>query len=106
MGHLIDAFLNEQVEIKPYIRMSGGGTPVYGETETRACRMEMGAYLRGVYKAASGQIDQVEARAKMFCTGNKIPSDSIVTYDGEDYKVIDCQIMRGFGYSHLEVVLA
>ena len=101
---LIDAFLTETATIQPYIRQ-GAGHALYGEAQTRSCRIEMQAHLMTSYKNASGQIDQVEARAKMFCTGDPIPADSLVTYNDETYKVINCEIMRGFGYSHLEVYL-
>ena len=101
---LIDAFFTQSVQIKPFV-CQGAGEPIYGAVETRSCRMEMGAHLTTVHKTEQGQIDQVEARALMFCNGPKIPTDSIVTYDGEDYKVVRCEEMVGFGFSHCEVYL-
>lgn len=101
---LIEAFFMQEVSITPYLRQ-GAGEAVYGPPETRSCRLEMGAYLMTTYKDPDGVIEQVEARATMFCVGDKIPINSIVTYDGEEYKVINCEEMRGFGTSHLEVFL-
>ena len=101
---LIEAFFTQTATIKPFIRQ-GAGKPIYGPVETRSCRIQMGANMMTTYKNPSGQIDQIEARAKMFCTGDAIPVDSIVTYDGTDYVVTQCSIMRGFGVSHLEVYL-
>lgn len=101
---LIEAFFCDEVDIKPFVRQ-GAGEAIYGGLETRSCRMEEGARLTSVHKAQSGQIDQVEARATMFCVGDKIPNDSIVKYGDEEYVVIDCQRKSGFGFSHWEVYL-
>lgn len=101
---VIEAFFTQSVDIKPFIRQ-GAGEAIFGPLETRSCRMQMGAYLSTLYVRQNGQIDQVEARAKMFCVGEKIPTDSIVIYDDEEYRVIDCKIEGGFAFSHLEVYL-
>lgn len=101
---LIDAFFTQSAEVKPFERQ-GDGEPIFGAVETRPCRIEMGAHLTTVHDRKDGQIDQVEARALMFCNGPKIPTDSIVTYDGEDYRVVRCEEMVGFGFSHCEVYL-
>ena len=101
---LIEAFFDQEVEIRPYERM-GAGKPIYGPTETRACRIEFGHHLMTTYKHPSGQIDQVEARALMFCTGEIIPDGSIATHGGHDYTVVSCDPMMGFSQSHLEVYL-
>lgn len=101
---LIEAFFTQTATVKPFIRQ-GAGEAVYGTVATRSCRIELGAHMMTTFKHPDGQIDQVEARARMFCVGDKIPNDSIVTYDGVDYTVLDCKIKRGFGFSHLEVYL-
>ena len=100
----IEAFFTQTADVKPFIRQ-GAGEAIYGPVATRSCRIEMGSHMMTTYKHPSGQIDQVEARAKMFCIGDPIPIDSIVTYAGEDFIVTKCSVMRGFGFSHLEVYL-
>ena len=101
---LIDGFLKQIVAIKPYLREASGG-PVYGEEETRRCRLQRGKNLQTVYKNADGQVDQTIADTKMFCTGAAIPERSIVTYEGREYIVLKCYVLNGFQDSHLEVYL-
>lgn len=101
---LIAAFFNQECIIRPFDHL-GDGEPVYGEEETRPCRLQDGLHLRTTYKHPSGQIDQVEARAKLFCEGPKIPASSIVTCDGAEYVVVDCNAARGFFPNHQEAYL-
>jgi len=101
---MIESFFTKQVVIKPFIRQ-GSGEPVYGEIETRKCRMERGLNLKTVYKNPDGQIDDTAASAKMFCVGKPIPPRSIVTYEGQEFTVINCADHGGFSNDHLEVYL-
>lgn len=101
---LIDAFYKDIVQIQPFVR-AGSGKPIYGTTETRNCRFEVGANLETTYKTPSGAIEQVRAKAKMFCSGDTIPDKSIVTFEETDYTVISCRQKKGFRASHLEVYL-
>lgn len=101
---LIDAFLKWTAQIKPYLR-DAGGEILYGETESRKCRMQRGGNLRTTYKNPDGQIDQVIANAKMFCTGEPIPTKSIVIFEGKEYVVMRCDVATGFSDNHLEVYL-
>ena len=101
---LIDMFFTQTATITPFVRM-GSGKPVYGQAETRKCRMERGKRLQNVYKNLDGTGDEVVANAKMFCTGAPIPSHSIVQCDGQEFVVIDCDVMNGFADHHLEVYL-
>ena len=101
---LIDAFLKKTVRIKPYVR-DAGGEIIYGKEEQRKCRMQRGGNLRATYKNPDGQIDQVLANAKMFCTGKLIPTKSIVICDGKEYVVMRCDVATGFLDNHLEVYL-
>lgn len=101
---LIEAFFRQTVTVTPYIR-EGNGEPIYGAAETRKCRLERGRHIQTTYKNPDGQIDEVVANAKMFCTGNPIPEKSLVTFDGQDMTVIRCAVMNGFNDHHLEVYL-
>ena len=101
---LIDLFFTQEAVITPFIR-EGGAAPVYGESETRACRLERGRHLRHTYVNPNGSLDQLEAKAKMFCTGESIPSRSLVVCDGQEFTVIDCEVKNGFADNHLEVYL-
>lgn len=101
---LIAAFFDRECTIRPFLRM-GGGEPVYGPDEMRPCRLEDGKHIRTTYKNPSGQIDQVEARAKLFCEGEEIPTSSIITCDGKSYIVVDCHGARGFSLNHQEAYL-
>lgn len=101
---LIEAFFKQTATIRPYLREGGGG-PLYGEEETRACRMERGRHIQTVYKYVDGQVDEVLANAKMFCIGDLIPEKSLVIYDGQEMTVIQCKVATGFKDHHLEVYL-
>lgn len=101
---LIEAFFCQEATIRPYLR-EGSGEPIYGETETRPCRMERGRKIKTTYKNPDGQIDQVVAEAKMFCVGSPIPEKSLVTCDGQEFVVIQCKVLNGFYDHHLEVYL-
>lgn len=100
---LIDAFFTQTATIQPFSHM-GNGAPIYGEAETRACRMERGKNLRTV-GGASGDVEEIVAHARMFCTGNPIPSRSKVACEGQEFTVINCVVMNGFADHHLEVYL-
>lgn len=102
---LIDMFFTQTATITPFVRM-GSGKPVYGEAETRKCRMERGKKLQAMLnRNIDGTVDEVVANARMFCTGDPIPSRSIVQCDGQQFTVIDCDVMNGFADHHLEVYL-
>lgn len=101
---LIDFLLRQSATIRPWIR-SANGEDYYGEEETRKCRLQRTRDLEHTYKNPAGGMDQVLARAKMFCTGEPIPERSIVTVDGAKYIVLECYRAFGFSEDHLEVVL-
>lgn len=101
---LIDFLLTQEAEITPFIRQVNG-EDVYGEKETRKCRIQYMRDLEHTYKNPSGVMDQVIARAKMYCTGEMIKERSIVETDGEKFIVLRCYTARGFRPDHLEVVL-
>lgn len=101
---LISAFFTQTATITPFVR-EGSAAPIYGEPETRACRMERGRKLRHLYVNPAGSLDQIEANAKMFCEGEPIPSRSLVVCDEQEFTVIDCKIENGFADNHLEVYL-
>lgn len=101
---LIDLFFTQTATIKPFSHM-GNGEPVFKAEETRACRMERGKNLRTIGKGSNGDIEEIVAHARMFCTGAEIPSRSIVTCEGQEFTVINCVIMNGFADNHLEVYL-
>lgn len=101
---LISYLLCQTATITPFIR-EGAGEPIYGDPETRPCRMERGLHLQHTYKNPSGSLDQSPANAKMFCEGEKIPERSLVTCDGQTFVVINCEVKNGFADNHLEVYL-
>ncbi len=101
---LIEAFFTQTATIQPFIR-EGSGEPVYGPSEERRCRMERGKFLTTVNRYFAGTVDQAPAHAKMFCTGEAIPERSLVRCDGQEFVVINCEVMRGFADNHLEVYL-
>ena len=100
---LIALLLNQECTVRPYIRM-GGGEPLFGEEETRPCRLERGQH-QVCFRRDSGQTDQVEARARLFCEGGEIPPGSRVTCEGESYTVANCVGYRRFDLDHQEVYL-
>ena len=101
---LIDFLLRQTCTIKPWIRYANG-EDIYGEPEERKCRLQRTRDLEHTYKKPAGGMDQVLARAKMFCTGDTIPERSIVTVDGQEYIVLECYHAHGFNADHLEVAL-
>lgn len=102
---VIERFFTQVVTIKPFIR-EGSGMPVYGDTETRKCRLEFGIKHRSPRgRGASGVLDTTTAGCRMFCCGEPIPMKSIVIYKDMEFVVADCHIMRAFSVSHLEVEL-
>ncbi len=106
---IIDFFLRDKVTITPYLRQ-GNGEPIYGEKETRKCRMQRGLHMRTTYKHPSGEVVQTTAKAKMWCRGREIPTGSAVSYTDKygythEMTVIDCVTMEGFTQDHLEVTL-
>ena len=100
----IDFLLRQTATITPWVRYANG-EDIYGTPEERKCRIQRSHDLEHTYKNPSGTMDQVLARAKMFCTGAPIPERSIVTVDETEYIVLDCYRAIGFRDSHLEVVL-
>lgn len=101
---LIDMFFAQTATITPFVRM-GNGEPIYGEAETRPCRMERGKNLRAIGTGASGDVEEIAAHARMFCTGAQIPARSKVACEGQEFTVINCAVMNGFADNHLEVYL-
>ena len=101
---LISPFLTEEIIIEPYVRM-GGGQIIYGEAETRPCRIEPAPKTKVVYKNPHGSLVETTAGALVFCEGDAIPINSRVTVKGHEMRVIQCSLMRGFGRHHLEVSL-
>lgn len=106
---IIDFLLRDEVTITPFVHQ-GNGEPVYGEPETRKCRIERGLHLRTTYKHPSGEIVQTTASARMFCRGDEIPVGSIVVYidrlgKHHEMTVLDCVVATGFSQDHLEVTL-
>lgn len=101
---MIGFLLNQTCTIYPWVKESAG-EDVYGGPETRKCRIQHGAHLRYTFINPDGVLDQVEARAKLFCTGPEIPTRSRIECDGHVYIVIDVNVERGFGYDHLEAYL-
>lgn len=100
---LIEMYFTQLATITPFVR-EGDAEPVYGEAETRKCRMERGRHLVSG-GAANGTTEQIVANAKMFCVGDPIPTRSLVQCDGQEFVVLSCDIMRGFADHHLEVYL-
>lgn len=101
-------FFRQVATITPFIREGSGG-PIYGQPEVRKCRMERGKHLGRADTPTSGgsagTVDQTIANARMFCTGAPIPERSLVSCDGQDFIVINCDVMTGFADNHLEVYL-
>lgn len=101
---LIDFLLTQTAVVTPWVRYANG-EDVYGIPERRACRVHYMRDLETTYKNPDGTIDQVIARAKMFCTGPSIPERSKVEVDGKEFIVLRCYHARGFHEDHLEVTL-
>lgn len=99
----IDAFLRDSVTVYSFSH-EGDGEPIYGAREERKARVELNPTLVSRV-AGDTSIDAVPAKARMFCKGNPIPMRSKVTYDGKDYIVLQCDVLKGFTFSHLEVIL-
>lgn len=102
--NMIGFLLRQTATITPWIRYANG-EDIYGLPEERPCRLQRTRDLEHTYKNPAGSMDQVLARAKMFCTGEPIPERSKVTVDGSEYIVIECYRAFGFAEDHLEVVL-
>ena len=100
---LIDFLLRQQCEVRPWLRMENG-EDLYGEAQTRACRLQEARRLENG-PAAEGVSDTVTAGALMFCTGEMIPERSLVTCEGREFIVLSCKTERGWGQEHLEVTL-
>ncbi len=101
---MISFLLKQTATVRPFIRYANG-EDLYGEPETRKCRIQRRRDLEHTYKNPDGTMDQVIARAKLFCEGEPIPERSMVTVDGIEYIVIECYRAVGFKEDHLEVVL-
>ena len=102
---LIDFLLMQTCTIRPWLR-EAEGEDVYGEPETRACRIQADRRLDHTYVNPRGVLDQVVANnSKMFCTGDLIPERSLVECDGRTYIVVRCYQTQGFIGNHLEVYL-
>lgn len=101
---MIRFLLRQNATIQPWVRYANG-EDYYGESESRMCRLQRSRDLEHTYKNPNGGMDQVLARARMFCEGEPIPERSKVTVGGEEYIVLECYRAFGFGEHHLEVVL-
>ena len=101
---LIGFLLTQTATIRPWLRYANG-EDYYGEPEERPCRLQRARDLEHTYKNPAGGMDQVLARAKMFCEGEPIPERSIVKVDGMEYIVLECYRAVGFDEDHLEVAL-
>lgn len=104
---LIDFLLTQTATITPHIRYANG-EDFYGEPETRKCRLQYMHDLETTFKNPDGTIDQVIARAKLFCTGPTISERSIIEVEGienQKFIVLRCYHARGFMEDHLEVTL-
>lgn len=101
---IIDFLLRQQCEISPWMGLRQG-RDLYGEAETRACRLQEAREL-GAESGMDGTVDTVRARALMFCTGESVPARSRVRCEGREYTVLACREARGLGQKHLEVTLA
>ena len=101
----IGFLLRQKATIRPWVRFANGEDIYAEETEERPCRLQTMRDLETTFKNPDGLIDQVIARAKMFCEGEPIPERSHVTVDGETYIVLRCYQAYGFGKDHLEVTL-
>ena len=100
---LIQLFFRQSVTILPFLRI-GDGQPIYGEPETRKCRLERGKTLVKGFTPA-GVANAAPAGARMYCTGSPIPLGSIVETEERDYIVTQCLVLNGFKDDHLEVTL-
>ena len=104
---MISFLLRYECTIYPYDREYGGCT-IYGEPETRKCWIQFGNYLTqsNLTGTEYGSIDQISAKAKLFCLGSEIPPRSKVVFQGKEMIVISCQPCYGLnGVDHLEVML-
>lgn len=101
---LIEIFFTQSVTIRPFVR-EGAGEPIYGEPETRKCRLERGGTLKATPRNQNGVINTVPSGARMYCVGSPIPEGSIVESADRDYIVTNCRILNGFTDDHLEVTL-
>lgn len=101
---LIELFFTQTAVIMPYVRQ-GPGEAIYGEPETRKCRLEIGMILKNEGKGQYGVINATPSGARMYCVGKPIPAGSIVEYGDRNYVVTDCKVMNGFADDHLEVIL-
>ena len=102
---MIGFLLRQTATVRPWVRYANG-EDIYGEPETRPCRLQRSRDLEVTYKNPDGTIDQVLSRGKLFTTGEPIPERSIVTVDGQEYTVLSCYRAFGFAEDHLEVTLA
>ena len=100
---LIQLFFRQSVTIRPFIRIASG-EPIYGEPETRRCRLERGKTLQKSF-SPDGVVNQAPSGARLYCTGSAIPLGSIVETPERDYIVTQCQVLNGFADDHLEVTL-
>ena len=101
---MISFLLRQNATIYPFVRHANGDD-IYGDPETRKCRLQQTRDLEHTYKNPAGAMDQVLCRTKMFCTGEPIPERSKVVVDSLEYIVIECYRAFGFGEDHLEVTL-
>ena len=100
---IIDVLLRQRCEIMPWAGMEQG-RDVYGETESRACRLQEGRKLESE-GGVDGTADTARAAALMFCTGEPIPARSRVRCGDKEYTVTACAVAHGLGQEHLEVTL-
>lgn len=101
---LFDALLTQEASVEEYAGYRDG-EETYLPARVRPCRLQRGELLSRAGKGASGDIDQVTATARMYCTGEPFPPRSRVTVDGKTMTVVSCYRATGLGLHHLEVTL-
>ena len=100
--------LNQTCRIRPYLREAMGES-LYGDWETRRCRVETAPVIRTVPVSVGGRIEEIPVRARMFTEGGLIPvlSEVEICLLGQTQKmrVLQLSVMWGLTYSHLEAAL-
>ena len=102
---MIQAFLTENAEILPFLRETMDGE-VFDISQVRPCRVEPAPQLQSVYHGFHGEVENVKARAVMFCEGEPVPTRSKVRIGSGTFVVLACTVYHGFPGSYLEVTLA
>jgi len=95
------ALLRERLVIRPYLGTGAYG-PVWGDPQEVQGHVEPGFRV-----VTDRQGNEVVASAVAFILpGVEVGPESLVTWDGQDYEVIDAQPMRAWGKTrHIELTL-